>query len=58
MIKPGSIQIIMGPMFSGKSSELMRLVKRFTIADRNCLVLNYAADNRYSSEGKVSTHDK
>lgn len=44
--------------FSGKTSELMRLVKRFTIAERECLVLNYAADNRYSDQSVISTHDK
>jgi thymidine kinase len=45
-------------MFSGKSSELMRLVKRFTIAERECLVLNYAMDNRFGNEGQISTHDQ
>jgi thymidine kinase len=44
-------------MFSGKTSELMRLVKRFSIAERECLVLNFSADNRYSTEAVISTHD-
>lgn len=54
----GTISVIYGPMvnqliifqFSGKTSELMRLVKRFTISERKCVVLNYANDNRYSEE--------
>ncbi|KAM3145845.1 hypothetical protein pb186bvf_002140 [Paramecium bursaria] len=54
----GSITLIFGPMFSGKTSELMRLVKRFTIAERKVLVLNYANDCRYSDESVISTHDK
>jgi hypothetical protein len=36
----------------------MRLIKRFTIADRKCIILNYANDNRYCEEGMISTHDK
>ena len=45
-------------MFSGKTSELMRLVKRFIVAERECLVLNYSKDNRYGAEGQISTHDQ
>ncbi|CAD8179568.1 unnamed protein product [Paramecium octaurelia] len=54
----GTISVIYGPMFSGKTSELMRLVKRFTISERKCVVLNYANDNRYSGEQCISSHDK
>ena len=54
----GHIEIIIGPMFSGKSTELMRKVKRYTIAQKKCLVVNYAKDNRYSKEDVIATHDK
>ena len=54
----GRIEVIYGPMFSGKSSELLRLVKRFQHARKNCLVLNYLHDNRYSSDELMSTHDR
>ena len=54
----GFIEIIIGPMFSGKSSELMRKVKRYTIAQKKCLVVNYSQDNRYSTENVIATHDK
>ncbi|KAI4832697.1 hypothetical protein KUCAC02_015652 [Chaenocephalus aceratus] len=53
----GQIQIIFGPMFSGKSTELLRRVRRFQIAQYNCLVIKYAKDTRYSDTG-VATHDK
>jgi len=53
----GKIEIIYGPMFSGKSSELIRKVKRYTHAKKKCLIINFAHDNRYSSEPTVSTHD-
>ena len=53
----GRIEVIYGPMFSGKSSELIRKVKRYSFAKKNCLVVNFANDNRYSSEPTVNTHD-
>ncbi|KAF3844024.1 hypothetical protein F7725_016072 [Dissostichus mawsoni] len=53
----GQIQVIFGPMFSGKSTELMRRVRRFQIAQYNCLVIKYAKDTRYSDTG-MATHDK
>lgn len=53
----GNIQLIFGPMFSGKTTELLRRIKRFSIARRRCLVIKYAKDTRYSEDG-VSTHDR
>uniref|UniRef100_A0ABK0M2M4 Thymidine kinase n=2 Tax=Rattus norvegicus TaxID=10116 RepID=A0ABK0M2M4_RAT len=52
----GQIQVILGPMFSGKSTELMRRVRRFQIAQYKCLVIKYAKDTRYSNS--FSTHDR
>ncbi|KAM3660473.1 thymidine kinase, cytosolic isoform 1-T1 [Ammospiza maritima maritima] len=53
----GQIQVIFGPMFSGKSTELMRRVRRFQLAQYRCLLVKYAKDTRYSSSG-VCTHDR
>lgn len=44
----GSIEVILGPMFSGKSSELLRKVRRYEHARKRCLVINYLHDNRYT----------
>ncbi|KAK7118965.1 hypothetical protein R3I94_020970 [Phoxinus phoxinus] len=52
----GQIQVIFGPMFSGKSTELMRRVRRFQVAQYSCLLIKYAKDTRYSQTG-MSTHD-
>ncbi|XP_053426549.1 thymidine kinase, cytosolic isoform X1 [Nycticebus coucang] len=52
----GQIQVIFGPMFSGKSTELMRRVQRFQIAQYKCLVIKYSKDTRYSSN--FCTHDR
>ncbi|XP_077968351.1 thymidine kinase, cytosolic-like [Styela clava] len=53
----GQIQIILGPMFSGKSTELMRRIQRYEYANHECLLIKYAKDSRYSDDS-ISTHDK
>nr|XP_033815949.1 thymidine kinase, cytosolic [Geotrypetes seraphini] len=53
----GQIQVIFGPMFSGKSTELMRRVRRFQVAQYKCLVVKYDKDVRYSVN-RLATHDR
>ncbi|XP_052766622.1 thymidine kinase, cytosolic-like [Mya arenaria] len=55
--KMGNIQVIFGPMFSGKTTELMRRMKRYQIANYSCLVVKYAKDIRYDKEN-IATHDR
>ncbi len=57
-MREGKIQAIFGPMFSGKSTELLRKITRHKIANKKCLVINYVLDNRYSMEEVAATHDK
>ena len=38
----GHIELILGPMFSGKSTELMRRVTRYQIGGKRCLLIKYA----------------
>jgi thymidine kinase len=58
MESQGHICLIYGPMFSGKSSELLRKIRRYQHARKDCLVINYMHDNRYSGEEVMSTHDR
>ena len=51
----GSIHLILGCMFSGKTTELVRNIKRFRSIGRTTMVINYHLDNRYG-ENTVSTH--
>eukprot|EP01052_Picozoa_sp_SAG31_P000654 SAG31_NODE_19_length_35031_cov_42.510707_5_plen_210_part_00 len=44
-------------MFSGKSSELQRRLRRFTVAKKNCLLIKYCGDTRYDESCGV-THDQ
>lgn len=53
----GRIEVIIGPMFSGKTTELIRRLRRYQIACFKCLVLKYIGDYRYS-ENDIVTHDK
>lgn len=53
----GMIDLVLGPMFAGKSTELLRRIKRYRVASKKCLVIKYANDIRYS-ETWVSTHDQ
>lgn len=46
----------MGPMFSGKTSELIRLVEREVYAKRKGAIFKAAFDKRYSSK-EVVTHN-
>lgn len=52
----GSIEVICGSMFSGKTEELIRRIKRANIARKRVQVFKPAIDTRYSS-AEVSSHD-
>ena len=54
--KEGRLDIILGCMFSGKSNELIRRVKRYRSIGKRTILINYIDDNRYSTDC-VSTHD-
>ena len=54
--KFGWIECICGSMFSGKSEELLRRIKRGVIAKQKELLFKPSIDNRYD-ENRVSTHN-
>lgn len=56
--KGGSIEVIVGPMYAGKSEELIRRVNRCKIANLKVLSFKPAIDNRYSSEHITSHNGK
>ena len=53
----GWIEVICGPMFSGKSEELMRRLRRAMIARRRVQVFKPVIDDRYSPNEIVSHGD-
>lgn len=59
MKNQGKLEIIMGCMASGKSSELIRLYRRFkqTYLEEQIGLISHATDTRYGNQ-VISTHDK
>ncbi|MEP6574472.1 MAG: thymidine kinase [Gemmatimonadota bacterium] len=55
--RPGWIEVITGVMFSGKSEELIRRVRRGIIARRHVQVFKSHFDSRYAGLYSVSSHD-
>lgn len=57
----GKIHLIIGPMYSGKTSELLRRKRRSEFAHKKCLLIKYHKDTRYDQaiacKEKLVTHD-
>jgi thymidine kinase len=51
----GSIEVVTGSMFSGKTDEMIRRLRRATIAKQNVQVFKPVIDNRYQVE-RVTSH--
>ena len=58
IVNSGKINIIIGCMYSGKSTEMIRIINRYkNMSNINILVINHKIDKRYG-ENVVSSHDK
>ncbi|HEU4828815.1 MAG TPA: thymidine kinase [Gemmatimonadales bacterium] len=55
--RPGWIEVISGVMFSGKSEELIRRVRRGIIARRRVQVFKSHLDSRYAGLYSVASHN-
>jgi len=55
--KDGWIEVITGPMFAGKTEELIRRVRRLQYANRNIIVFKPSIDDRYADNEVVSHND-
>ena len=56
MNKNGRIEIVLGCMWSGKSTELIRQAKRYSSIGKEIMIINHKSDERYG-KNIVSTHD-
>lgn len=56
MKKSGYLEVIAGPMYCGKTEELIRQVKRATIGKKHVIVFKHAIDTRYGKDHKVHSH--
>ena len=53
----GRIELIIGPMFSGKSTRLIEILRKYIYKDKKTIMIKYQDDKRYSEKSKVVTHD-
>ena len=56
MSECGYLEMFIGPMWSGKTSELLKIHKRYTFCEAHILSINYINDTRYG-ENIISSHD-
>lgn len=52
----GYLEVIAGPMFCGKTEELIRQVRRAAIAKKKIQVFKHVIDTRYGSDKKLFSH--
>lgn len=55
-MKNGRIELIIGPMYAGKTTELIRNARRFQLRGKKILAINHKSDVRYT-DGNITTHD-
>jgi len=53
----GYLELIIGPMYSGKTSKLLEIYKQCKFCDISVCVINHSLDKRYHSS-MLSSHDK
>jgi len=53
----GYLELIIGPMYSGKTSKLLEIYKQCKLCDITVCVVNHSLDNRYH-DSMLSSHDK
>lgn len=56
MVTKGTIEVVCGPMFSGKTEELIKRVRRTTYAKQTHMLFKPQIDDRYSAT-HVQSHD-
>lgn len=54
----GYLHIIIGPMFSGKTSELLNIINKYKILNKEVLVVKHADDIRYDINNLVSHNNR
>ena len=56
-VSSGSVEVICGSMFSGKTQELIRRLKRLKVAKKKFIVFKPSIDTRYK-KNKIVSHNK
>jgi thymidine kinase len=53
----GFLELILGPMFSGKTTRLIEIYNKYNRSSKKVCVINYVKDTRYH-EDMLSSHDR
>lgn len=53
-----SLEILIGPMFAGKSSAILRMVNRYQSLNWKICLITHSSDDRYSTDAMLMNHDK
>lgn len=53
-----SLDLLIGPMFAGKSSRILSIVSRYSSLGVPVLVIKHASDTRYGEDDMLVTHDQ
>jgi thymidine kinase len=56
LIRNGYLELIIGPMYSGKTSKLLDYYKKAKIMKLDVIIINHSFDNRYGNN-IISNHD-
>lgn len=51
------LELVVGPMFSGKTSRLVELYRQCKLCDMSVVAINYDQDCRYTDNTEISTHN-
>jgi len=52
-----SLELILGPMFAGKTSALQSIIRRHEALGISCVVYKPVSDKRYGNDSNIYTHD-
>jgi len=55
-MQSGRLELIIGPMYASKSTEVIRRINRYRAKNLKVLVINHSFNNRYGSTN-ITTHD-
>jgi thymidine kinase len=55
--RSGYLELILGPMFSGKTTRLIERYRAYTYIGKRVITINYSLDTRYS-DTMLSSHDR
>ena len=53
----GKIELILGPMFSGKSTRLIETIRKCVYKNKKTIMIKFIGDQRYSKKSEVVTHE-